>query len=141
MAELFFKRGDPSEDLAGLARRLGRLLGLGDLEHRESSNYFGGEYFLSSALGVEVTFASADDDRVENREFSVNLGVTSVLVDHPESMLEALSDLLARHLAIAGEDVLRMIDAWSADKYRRLFYQRNANAERFTAEEVTVVER
>jgi hypothetical protein len=138
MPDLFVKpRHD--ETLRDIAHRLAKLLNLSTLECRDSSNYIGGEYFSSTALAIGVTFALSDESDLDEYKFWMVLKPEGVWVDD-QGFLEGLADLLARRLTIAGESVVRILNVWSAEHAKRIFYSRKEGAAHLSDDEVVTTE-
>ncbi len=86
------------QPLEEFARRIFSRLGVAHFEERESSNYVGGHYFRSIALGIEVVIAFADSKGLEEYRFCVALTAeqsagydTSYLQNHAQTLARLLS--------------------------------------------------
>jgi hypothetical protein len=138
MAEIFVK-GNKGESLQAFAERAGNSLGLSAIEARESSNYAGGEYFRSSALAMSIVFARSDGSEGKDLQFWIVLSLDAIWVDE-ESFVESMADLVARKLTIAGEEVIRVENAWSQERARRISYFRKMDDDGPSKHEVTTSE-
>ena len=138
MAELFIKARN-GEDLRAFAERIARILDLSAIEGRESSNYVGGRYFRAAALAVEVICAAADKGDTNDFEFTVTLGPEAIWVVD-ESFIESGADLVARKLTIAGDTVMRIENAWSIERARKISYVRKMDADGPSKHEVLTKE-
>jgi hypothetical protein len=109
-ADLFIKAQE-HETLDSLAHRMAALLAIGGIERRESSSYLGEEYYKSAALAVVVKFARADME---------------VWIEQP-AFVDGLADLIARHLTLAGERVMRLPNA-ERENSRKIVYMPDEEA-------------
>src|SRR5262245_13454646 len=109
MAGDLYVKAKNSESLAKFAQEVAQVLKLPDLEHRESSNYAGGEYFRGTVLALYVTFSLADDSERPDFDFWISLEPARVWVESTV-FLDALADLVARRLTIEGYIVARLPD-------------------------------
>lgn len=114
MAGNLFIKAKNGEQLAAFAARTAASLGLTHLERRESSNYIGEEYFQSVALGIKVRFAANDEPGLEDHDFWIHLTADAPLEHRQyldrtaDPILDGMADLVARRLALGGEDVIRV---------------------------------
>lgn len=122
MAGNLFIKAKNGEDLPAFAARTATSLGLAQPERRESSNYIGEEYFQSVALGVKVRFLMNDEPGLESYDFWIHLKPDAPLERRQhfdgtaDLILDGLADLVARHLARGGEDVIRVPDIGIRDR-------------------------
>jgi hypothetical protein len=105
----FFVKTSSPKTLQEFGHDMGRELGFGALTERESSNYVDGHYFLAKCLGVEVKISLTDDDDLEEYPFHLCMDADGYWVDEGDAF-EAIADLLARKLTLAGYSVARCPD-------------------------------
>jgi hypothetical protein len=102
-----FVKGHAEETLDQFAERLRPLLGIVELEQRDSSNYVNDKYFVGRALGLEIVFAQSDEEDLDGYEFWIYIRTRAAWIPD-SSFIDGLSDLLARHLTLSGEAVVRL---------------------------------
>ncbi len=122
MAGDLFVRAHAGESLDAFAGRMAAVFNLGRVERRESSSYAGEEYFKAASLSVTVKFARADEADLEGYDFWLHLQPTEVWIENP-FFVDGLADLLARALTLAGEHVVRIVNAERRDSRRKVFYE------------------
>lgn len=102
-----FVKSEKPPDLASFARVVRDLIKATAFERRESSNYFGGEYYIGAAPGVEATITLADDSEFSTYQYWIIISYENVSVavcsDAPE-------DRLAKQLVLKGYDVVRALE-------------------------------
>ncbi len=108
------------ETLEQFARRIATFLQTGPIERRESSSFVDGEYYKGEALALVVKFAWSDEVDLAGYEFWIHIKSPDASIEHPE-FVDGLADLIARRLTLAGEQVVRIVNAEGLDR-RQVFY-------------------
>ncbi|HTA93506.1 MAG TPA: hypothetical protein VK745_28200 [Polyangiaceae bacterium] len=124
------------ETLEAFARRVGDVFQIRELERRESSNYVEGEYYVGTALSLAVVFARADEEDLDGYEFWIHFRTTGAWVQDA-AFIDGLADFLARRLTVAGDTVVRILNAELRNR-EKFFYSLNANAPYASAGQVLV---
>src|SRR3974390_1256422 len=97
-----FVQARGAETLEMFARRVATLLGIRDIERRESSSYVGDEYYKCSALALVVKFGRADEVDLSGYDFWIHLQSSETWIENP-GFVDGLADLVARRLTLEGE--------------------------------------
>src|SRR5437762_11429131 len=106
MPELLVKKKHPGQSLDEFVYALDGLIGCSRWEEHESSNYTGGRYSLTAALGVEIKAMLADDAEFTDYDFCLRF-TPEANPSVNEDVLLGLLDCVARKLAVCRYEVAR----------------------------------
>lgn len=128
------------EGLTKFVRRVADSLALRELEHRSSTNYVGGEYFILRGLCINVTIAYSDHPDLTHWRFWLFLNLDDdVIQSEGSTVLEGISDLVARRLTLSGETVMRLENAGAVEGERRIGYVLDGHSPNVDVDEIAIV--
>lgn len=107
-------RADASFDLSGFAEKFFAVIGAHDVEVRESSNYFNGEYFRAVCEGMRFTVSLNDEAELGGFAFSVQ--IEGQLVPR-EEFARVVDVLIKTKLLPCGYGVARLENAGQKNQY------------------------